>query len=297
MQRTYSGAWASKAIGGEEVPYVGALKWGTGINQVHAMYGEGPPIRVMGREGEEGSAGYDGQPAGLSVPQQWIPTELWGYKTEDDLSNNYVWYDDRPTWGEQPPDYRGDTEGHPAAMNNDPAQIDTTGTYSVFRMLAGGAHRFRQKLADALPSETVTEGWRNKPKGMPANSIPSDNSQLIIQTSMRQRYQTRNNDHAVARATDDPREVIHSRVIGQKLKIYSGEQRHYDMFPYQQDIIVRPFWYRRAGTGIPEMMAPNEMYQSSPYQRTPPPDPDLGPEEISSSADYGYTGEDQMYYA
>jgi hypothetical protein len=294
VQRTYSGMWVSKYIGKHEIPYTGAAKWGTGINPVHAMYGEGPPIRIMGREGEEGSAGYDGQPAGLnSLPQDWIPAELWGYHHQDSTINNYVYYDDRPTWGEQPPDYRADVVNHPPGMSNDPAETKTTGTNNVFRQIQEGAHRYRQKFADSLPSETVTEGWRNKPKGNPANSQVSADSQYTIQTSMQQRYRARNNDHAVARSTDDPRHVIHSRVIGQRLKIYSGQERHYDMFPFQQDEINRPFWYRRAGTGIPEMMGPNEMYQSQAYQRTPPPDPDMGPQEVDQ---YGYTGEDQMYY-
>lgn len=284
VPRPYSGTWASKYIAPTNLqPYATAAVWGTGISPIHSIYGEGPPIRVLGRPGEEGSAGYEGQPAGDSVPQQWIATDMWGYRSSDDRTNNYVDYDDRPNWGEQPPQYRGDIDDHPSVGES----------AESFREQHGGAHRFRQKLADALPNETVTEGWRNKPKGRAADAEPSADSQLIVQTSMRQRYQTRNNDHAVARATDDPREVIHSRVVGQKLKIYSGEERHEDMFPYQQEIILRPFWYRSAGTGDPAMMEPNEMFQSTPVIRQPPPDPSMGINEEESG--YGYTTEDPGY--
>jgi hypothetical protein len=113
---------------------------------------------------------------------------------------------------------------------------------------------------------------------------------------MVQRYRDRNNDHAVSRGTDHPRFAISSRVTGQKLKFFSGEERHYDMFPFQQEEIHRPFWYRTAGTGWPWQMRANELDQRVPIQRTPPSDPALGAQETSlATTDYGYTGEDGFY--
>jgi hypothetical protein len=295
IRRSVSGTWKSKAVNLSILePYATAEVWGTGISPIHASYGQsGPPLRVMGRPGEEGSAGYEGQSAaGAEIPAELIPTELWGYRTTDSTLNSYIEYDDRPNWGEQPPEFRGDADGQPPAMGNDPADTASTGINNAFRQRKGGAYRLRKKLVDAFPSETVTEGWRNKPKGYPANSQPSDDSQLTMQTSMQQRYRSRNNQHAVDRGTDDPREPIHSRVVGQKMKIYSGEERHYDMFPYQATEIQRPFWLRTAGTGNPDMMAPNEMFVNTPVQRVPPSDPSLGVQE----SEYGYTGEDGQYY-
>jgi hypothetical protein len=296
IKRTYSGTWASKNIqfAGDLQPYATATVWGTGIDPIHGNYGQsGPPLRITGREGEEGSAGYEGrQTRPSTVPGELIPTELWGYRTVDNTYNDYIEYDDRPNWGEQPPEFRGNADGQPSGMQNDPADTATTGVNSQFRQRKGGAFRFNKKRPDSYPSETVTEGWRNKPKGYPADSQTSDPSQYEMQTSMQQRYRSRNNDHAVARATDDPREPIHSRVVGQKLKIYSGEERHYDMFPYQAEEIQRPFWFREAGTGDPNMMAPNEMFVATPVQRVPPADPSLGVQE----SEYGYTGEDGQYY-
>jgi hypothetical protein len=114
-----------------------------------------------------------------------------------------------------------------------------------------------------------------------------------MQTSMQQRYQTRVNDHAVARGADGPRAGIESRVIGQRLKVYSGGERHYDMLPREQDDMPRPFYYRTAGTGDPANMAPNAMWEIDPIQRVTPPDPYLGADETDLG--YGYTSEDSFY--
>jgi hypothetical protein len=128
--------------------------------------------------------------------------------------------------------------------------------------------------------------------------IVSDPAQYERQTSMQQRTKTLNNDRAVARDADTPRESIASRIIPMKLKKYSEEQRHYDMFPRQMDDIPRPFWFRRAATGPVEYMEPQAWYTVTPIQRTPPPDPALGPQEIALSGGdyYGYTTEDSGWY-
>jgi hypothetical protein len=148
-----------------------------------------------------------------------------------------------------------------------------------------------------IPSETVSEGWLNKPQGTPADSKPSDDNQLIIQTSMTQRYRTRTNAGALARNTDEPRSDIPSKVTGQRIKVYSGGERHYDMLPKEQDAMVRPFWYRTAGTGRADDMVPNTMYSISALQRIPPPDPSMGMPETEFVNEFGYTDEDTQYYA
>jgi len=69
------------------------------------------------------------------------------------------------------------------------------------------------------------------------------------------------------------------------------------MSPYQIDDIPRPFWYRRAGVGRDLEMVPNAMVVIEPLQRTPPPDPSIGLQDINIQADgYGYTSEDQGWY-
>jgi hypothetical protein len=147
-----------------------------------------------------------------------------------------------------------------------------------------------------IPTETVSEGWLNKPKGTPANAVPSSTAQLERQTSMQQRYQIRTNDAAVLRDTDVARAPIDSKVTGQKLKVYSGGERHYDMLPKAQDTIPRPFWYRQAGTGDIADMAPNELWYIEPIERIPPPDPCIGNPETGFTQTHGYTTEDSQYY-
>lgn len=266
-----------------QIPYAGAEVWGTGINPIHEYYGS-DAARLAPIPGERG----EHIPPAKSVPQRVVSPDLWGYQPEDSRATG-VDYDGRPSWNEQPPAYRGDTDDHPSYSA--PGMVR-----EAFRAMRGGAHRLRQKNIDAQPSETVTEGWRNKPKGSPADSDPAGDSQVFIQTSQTQRYKTRVNNAAVARATDGARADIASRVIGQKLKIYSGERRHYDMTPREQSPILRPFSYRTAGTGPARYLAPNEMTVASSVQRVPPPDPSMGPAETDLTAGYGYTPED-IYYA
>jgi hypothetical protein len=275
-------------------PYVGAEVWGTGIHPVHSIYGEGPPLRTSGRNGNvpvvspmnaqddtsQASAFYEFSPADMLYLEQPAVT-------------GDVYIDDRPPWDEPPEDYNANTEGHPPW--NVPQYVNER-----FRARAGGAHRRNQKLVQNPPLETVTEGWTNKNhSGKIADAKPSDDKQIFMQTSMMQRYRSRNNNHAVARGTDAPRTDIASRVAPQKLKTYSGQEvdsnRYYDMTPYQQDPILRPFRYRTAGTGPAWYLMPNAMNVQTPIERIPPPDASIGVQEAPSAADYGYTGEDTFY--
>lgn len=271
------GSWSAV----NTVPYAASI-WGTGINPIHSQYGEGPALRTTGRQGDQPDVH-----APFTAQSDFIPEMPWGYTPEDVSATPYL-RDDHPTWAEETSDFRGDTDRQPP--------YNATGaTKTLFRSIFDGARKANYKAPDSWPNETVTEGWRNKPKGQPADARVSDPAQYEMQTSMSQRYVTRVNDHAVMRATDEPRATITSRVVGQKLKVYSEGERHYDMFPYQQDSIPRAFWYRKAGTGAAKDMLPNEMYVSDPIQRVPPPDPSMGVTETDSTLEYGYTDEDNFY--
>jgi hypothetical protein len=274
------GIWAAQ----NTVPYTNATVWGTGINPIHASYGEGEPVRVTGRNDDqpETHAPFTANPQFLELGPDW------GYTNEDAPGTHFI-QDHWPDWS--------DTITHTRAQNTTdrPAWNASGMVKTRIRSIFDGARKANYKDADSLPSETVSEGWVNKPKGQPADAEPSDPSQYEMQTSMTQRYLTRDNGAAVARATDVDRSPIKSRVTGQKLKFYSGEERHYDMFPFQQDQMLRPFLYRKAGTGPEENMLPNEMFVATPIQRVPPPDASLGVSETDSSLDYGYTQEDYFY--
>lgn len=279
-----SGTWNRQFVG-----YSGAQVWGTGLHPVHYHYGQDTARGdVSLREGEV-------TPPFAAVPDPLIATELWGYTCEDSTYTG-VQYDDRPNWTDPPGNFRANSMQQPSW--NAPQRIN-----EGFRARFGGAYRVFRGVSQAqsdvqyqIPSETVSEGWRNKPKGQAANAVVSSQAQLERQTSMQQRYQTRDNNAAVERATDEPREPIASKVTGQRLKVYSGGERHYDMFPKQQEQMPRPFWYRQAGTGRPGDMAPNELWYIEALERIPPPDPCMGTPETDIATEFGYTTEDSQFY-
>lgn len=277
----YSGAWQRR----NAVPYSGAQVWGTGYNPVHEFYGS-PNVRM---DEIHGRAGDIIAPRG-SVPEVLVGENLWDQTWNDSVDTGAVDYDGRPTWNEQPYQYRGDSDEHPPVGS--PRIVK-----ELFRGMKDGAHRYRQKLVDSLPTETVSEGWLNKAKGTEDAAKVSSPAQYEMQTSMQQRVRSRNNRNAVDRATDAERTDIPSRQVGQKLKVYSGGERHYDMFPRQIDDIPRPFYYRTAGTGPDYYLEANEQYRIFPMQRVPPPDPNPGPYEtdLNDPTVYGYTPEDVQW--
>lgn len=322
MGRAYRGPYARPST--YPVPYATASVWGTGINPIHGYHGEGPPLSVTGRQDALGFSPIDNdgpydrrkyhQAAdsdALNPSQQ----DLWGYRVDygpdsfgsgpdapisegDTAPGVYFNVDQRPAWGEatEQERVRTSTRGQPP----------WNATGGLFRAFRGGAQRYRLYHTDSeytpitaeqpnsFPTETVSEGWLNKVTSFVANASPSDPSQYEVQTSMRQRFGVRNNNRAVMRNTDDARSRIESRVMPMVEKVYSEGERLYDMAPYQIDQMERPFRYRTAGTGRADWMETNAYRTITPIERTPPPDPGMGREEVQ---DYGYTGEDTMYYA
>jgi hypothetical protein len=217
-----------------------------------------------------------------------------------------MYMDDHPSW---------DTPVESQRARRDASTMPSWGrSGATMRALRDGAHRYRLNTGQVLPgqgdayqpvsaeptnsnpTETVSEGWQNKVTSFTAYAVPADDSQLLVQTSMTQRFGTRDNLRAQMRGTDDARSKIASRVMAMVEKVYSEGERLYDMAPYQQDEIRRPFRSRTAGTGPAKWMTVNEVNPIIAVQRTPPPDPAMGVPEVSTSADYGYTGEDTMFY-
>jgi len=262
----------------------GALKWGTGINPIHAIRtGDGrettpstqeniiseelvDPVQApeMGYTDEDNSStlyGYGFQTGTETRPQ---------LGTEDTRNDNPTGY---PPWGQYKPGVPGGT-----AIRADNIGADITNSYKVH------------------PSETVNEGWLNKPKNGVEDAVTSDVSQYEMQTSMTQRDKVRAGSQAAAGRANEFDAPIASRITGQKLRFFSGGERHYDMLPKAQDLIIRPFWYRNAGTGYVDWMDPNEMYVSEPYNRMAPSDPNVGPDTPPNET-YNYTDEEMNYYA
>jgi hypothetical protein len=321
MARAYRGPYARPSS--VAVPYATAAVWGTGIDAIHSYYGEGPPLRTLGRDGTIGSSpvasgqgprGRDYQMPGETSGQD-PPEELtWGYPVDYDIDSfgmgadsspstvapaTTQYMDSRPAWNEPVENQRL----RRTASTMTPWNVSGV----AMRAWREGSHRLRAhppasggpisaEPSNALPNETVSEGWLNKVTSFAADADPADDSQVFVQTSMRQRYGTRYNDRAVMRSTDAARTPIQSRVMAMVEKVYSTGERTFDMFPYQQDQINRPFRNRTAGVGRAEWLEANAYGAMTPVQRTPPPDPAMGVPEVSSDS-YGYTGEDSMYFA
>lgn len=334
MGRAYRGPYARPSE--YPVPYATASVWGTGIDPIHSYYGEGPPIRVMGRTGTIGSSPVatqsprdrdyqtPGHGGGMDAPQEIT----WGYPVEygpdsfgsganapiaeEDVGWDDAFYvDDRPVWGNETETSKNRTSSPMPSWGSSAAKFLATrmgaARYRAWpeQPLKGQAQAYEPVSAEAVnsyPTETVSEGWINKGTSFTAYAEPADDSQVFVQTSMRQRFGTRDNGRAVLRGTDDERSKIGSRVMAMVEKVYSEGERTYDMFPYQIDQIERPFRFRTAGVGPAGWMLTNEYGAVTPVQRVPPPDPAMGVPEVGTdyvteryAGDYGYTTEDPYY--
>jgi len=295
----------------EQAPYAGAAKWGNGINAIHARY-DGPP-RPFGpgvpndldKRTPPATAADDveyGPPWG--APDD--PSYLDAVASESEAMDGVPFQQDGwPDWGSQdqtttdmrlnrentPPEYPPWNENGNFIRNRPMGPTDNVGS----------------KLT---PTETVSEGWVNKGVSGHLESRPenvagdADQSQVFVQTSEVQRNkgmaQVRGLREGPPGKTDEPRHEIAPRKAGPKIKNYSGEMRHYDMFPYQIDDIPRPFYFRTGGTGPQPYLYNNAFRLVNPLQRTPPPDPSMGlvdtqltdPDDPGS---YGYTSEEWGY--
>ena len=255
-----------------------ALKQGTGWNPVHAIPTEGIPLRQSPAHTAQGG---DGQTPGLVPDMLTENQDPFAYGDEVDFSGNEWGYgpetgtSTRPGQGVPTQDFRGYTpEGFPEGLND----FQATTENADWREIRIGDNRAVPKVA--RQNETVTEGWENKETGGVEDPQQSDDSQYTMQTSMQQRDKVRAGSQAAAGRANEYDAPIGSRRVtwSQRIKPWSGGQRHYDMYPFQAEQLVRPFLYRNAGTGRTEWLGANEAfnYQVAPLQRQPVPDPYSG---------------------
>ena len=264
----------------ESVGYVGARKWGTGINPIHGLTTSGPPTKGESVTTATGpnAPGSEVLPEMLLNPTDEAPE--FGY-TDEEFSSMVWGYGpqtgtaDRPATDVSTEQMRSYAPTMYPGMGNEPGP---SGGFAIRHEEHGDIVGVTAKLGDK--EETVGEGWENKEVAGVADSTVSSPNQYEVQTSMQQRDQVRAGSQVQAgRASEQVAPIGSWRPTwGMRIKPWSGGRRHWDMTPRRQDDIIRPFWYRTAGTGYQEWMAANEAYnyQVEPLQRSPSPDPYSG---------------------
>lgn len=263
----------------------GALKWGTGISPVHSVrQGDGRNIAPAGNSALVDSSLLD------EYDEDGWSNEPWAVDNHESIRDIGMY--DRPNYGDNPQHARGDAGDFPG-----------WGRYEA-GLPGGTSIRTHKHGSDDLqtpnqnPTETVSEGWLNKPVGEVNDAVTSDTSQLLMNTSMTQRDKVREGSQRGEGSQDEHRAPIRSRIVGMRLKVYSGGRRHEDMRPKEQPQRPRAFWHRSAGTARSELMAPNAQHDRRVITRAVPPDPYQGqPPAVVDSPNYGYQDEDVIPYA
>lgn len=280
------------------IGYSSALRQGTGWNPIHANATMGPPLGVRanlqldstetlpgtGIEDDEIATDWSNMEAGSFEDQ---PSVIWGYGTQSGISELGPWspssddVDMRATTGEDYPPwgpYKGGSPGGTAIRTDAKGNLVSV-------------------MAKEDPDDNAAQGWINKNKSTEDDAVVSDPRQYEMQTSMTQRNKVRAGSQISGTASEYEAPVA-SRITGKKVKDWAAPTsvRHQDMYPYQQDYIIRPFWLRNAGTGPRPWMKANDLYESQAYSRMPPDNPYPGPQVHQVAADtsqnYGYTEED-----
>jgi hypothetical protein len=259
----------------------GATKWGHGINPVHSFGGD--PYGGRSDKAPHTAVGPDGgggQSIDVAITDPGTFTD-YGYLDEDFASVMWGYgpdtgTSDRPGAYTRTEEWRLDTDDYPSWG---PKEGGIPGGNYIRAEIHGAPASSGTKTGDK--EETVGEGWVNKDTGTVEDSTISDPSQYERQTSMQQRDQVRAGSQNPNTGTASEYEApigSYRETWGQRIKPWSGGRRHYDMMPRAQDMLIRPFWNRTAGTGYVEYMASNEAtnYMHPALQRQPVPDPYAG---------------------
>jgi hypothetical protein len=294
-----SGTWKMQNVINDA--YVGAQRWGTGIDPIHS-------VRDQYHKPIQTKIPLESTTAGEVVPDALVEPTDWGYCAGDYSGGIH--------------DYREIEEDHPGTgtmhSKTAPGNWPAWGPYNDDNLVDGfpitgppGGTDFLS-IRHASPMELshanetpysdhlgIAGGWAHKARGAQLEAHTSDPSQYEINTSMRQVHGSSTNDRAVARYVPDlggssPRTPIKTRTAGMKAKTYA---RGVDMFPRQQDIPYRPFFYRSAGVPPTEQHFMNTMEGRAPIQHTVSPDPYQGDYSGTAQAEdntWGYSAGD--YY-
>ena len=243
------------------------MRWGTGINPVHAI------VDNSGRNVAAGPANYAG-------PPEEITSESL-QSVEQNVDTNDVWGDNEQTGMAEIPSI-GSKNLHRRNVDDYPSW-DTNGK----RIRAQVKGSRIATLAKAVFSVKPYTGILGKEQGPENPAVVSDPAQYEIKTSMTQRDKTRNGSQS-SRASKQT-QTISSRHAGMKqpqIDSAHGEtERTSAMLPKAQDTMPRAWWPRQAGTGPVSWMGANSAYESEAMTREAPPLPNTGP-IVTYSGDY-----------
>lgn len=293
-----AGQWLALNYATPQDNYMTPLVWGTGVNPIHSK-----------RIGEGRNTAPDGNPAGEVNPvivndDDFVPDADYGYGMED--SNDTIWgygvdtgTADRASWGSDSENDRNDTDMGPQDWPSAGPTPTGVPAGTAIRSIDRGSQATNTMKGIQPPLIDVSTAPPND-GAEPFDSETSDDAQIFIQTSRVQRDKVREGSQISGTASEQDA-PIKSRIIGPKMKaIDNSKARHSDMLPKAQDLIVRPFWVRTAGTGPRDWLQPNEFNPVTPRQRVSPDNPDQG-DEITGSGNfvsayagtqYGYTDEE-----
>lgn len=286
-----AGSWKAQNVGSQILPE----QWGTGYNPIHAVRtGEGRNTAPGGNDQIIDQSLTLGDFSGHGDPDYGYASEdaasvLWGYGTETGTADRQPWDDNH------------DMESGDTSIPSTHTPYPAYGHYPQ-GVPGGTAIRAEDHGADANYTakaqqyESGAGGWINKETSEVNNAGISDPDQYVMQTSMVQRDKVRAGSQAASGRANEYDAPIASRIPGMIEKKWSDDShRRYDMTPREQDMIVRPWYMRTAGTGRAYDMRVNESQLNSPLNRRPPDNPNagvtVGAEDYSS--DYGYTSEDK----
>jgi hypothetical protein len=288
-----AGTWKAGAITPSE--YVGAERWGTGINPVHAVRDSGS--RETGIKENLLPLGADDAEGGV-VPEEILGPEQWGYSSEEASlfpGEDYRYLvTDHPNWDDGTVG-RADRDGqimeagaypqpegwpswgpHGTGGDQDFPLQDYPGGENL-RAYSDGSETETSR-AIAVPTPGWRGGWLNKAHGALEEAEPSDPSQYEINTSMNQLHRQLDNGRAVARGTDDPRSSISNRLTGMKVKGYAksfgmgGGPGTPDMRQQGQNLPYRPWFFRQGAMPPPPDTMYGTMTSFDPIERTLPVD-------------------------
>ena len=272
--------------------YVTPIRWGDGVSPIHAQRGgDGRQTAVTITDGTVNEAITDEyQPEDYSYCPEDEASVLWGYGIGTGT-------EERPSLGEEDTKLGDRVETLPGYPSYGRHIAGVPGGSWIRSLDKGAANTLTPK---EMQPPAVTVKTAPPVVSYINDAVVSDPSQYIMQTSMVQRDKTREGSQAQAGRESEYLAPIASRITPMRVKNLDAEpSRHGDMFPMQQDLIIRPFWSRTAGTGRTDEMLPNETNVVTPMTRSAPANPYTGSDTVDMfsplSGGYGYVAEDRTW--